>query len=279
MKYSLAIGIDLPKGYPAVFNGKIKSSIESAKNIGYKAVEIHLRDPQAIDMEELSDFCTASDIEVTALSTGLGYTMENLSLIDEDSSLRKLAVERLISHIKLAGRLHSSVIIGLMRGKIHDFSKYDGYLEYLVAGIRTLIEEAEKMNVILHLEAINRFQCNYLNSIEETLGFVHRIGSPRLKVHADTFHMNIEEPNPCFSLMQCGSDLGYVHYSDSNRRAPGSGHFDFIGVMRTLINLNYTGAIGLEYVPKEKAEDDALAVLNYLNASEKVVTNDVQWRG
>ena len=49
------------------------------------------------------------------------------------------------------------------------------------------------------------------------------IGGENLKLLADTFHMNIEEADMGKAILTAGSRLAYVHFSDSNRLAPGMG--------------------------------------------------------
>jgi len=48
-----------------------------------------------------------------------------------------------------------------------------------------------------------------------------------VRVLADTYHMDIEEDDPCASLRAGADVLGAVHPSDSNRRRPGARHVPF----------------------------------------------------
>jgi sugar phosphate isomerase/epimerase len=71
--------------------------------------------------------------------------------------------------------------------------------------------------------------------------------------------MNIEEIDPCSAIRTAGKHLGYVHFSDSNRQAPGRGHINFNAILETLISIGYKGYITAEILP---IPDDAQALLN-----------------
>ena len=57
----------------------------------------------------------------------------------------------------------------------------------------------------------------YLTQLKEAIGFAEDIGSPRAKVHLDTFHMNIEEDNMYDAIAYAGVSgrLGHVHVGES----------------------------------------------------------------
>ena len=43
--------------------------------------------------------------------------------------------------------------------------------------------------------------------------------------------------------------LKHIHLADSNRQAPGTGHIDFLQVVRTLNDIGFTGYLSLDSVP------------------------------
>ena len=63
----------------------------------------------------------------------------------------------------------------------------------VVASLKTLAKEAHTKGVTLGLEAANRYETNLLNTVEQTVELIQEIGEPNIKVHLDTYHMNIEE--------------------------------------------------------------------------------------
>ena len=108
---------------------------------------------------------------------------------------------------------------------------------------------AARSCVTVLLEPLNRYECDYLNRLEDGAAIAAEIGAPNLKLLADTFHMNIEEPDIAASLRAAGSLVGHVHLADSNREAPGHGHLDIAGVLDALHGIGYQGYLSLEVLP------------------------------
>lgn len=247
-KYAAASGSSsAPTSIPLLIRGAVEESLKQAKAIGFDGLEIHLRDPDGIDGPLTKDACDAHEMRISALVTGMGYTVDELSLIHPVRSARQEAVNRLESYVNLADQLDCLVVIGLMRGNIPDVASAERYLQYLRDSLSQLMEVAHEKNVIVAMEAINRYEVNYLNTVEDVLELIHRVDSPLFKVHIDTFHMNIEEKDIITSIEQCGRQLGYVHYADSNRKAPGRGHLDFKRISEALKSVSYNGFIAFEH--------------------------------
>ena len=64
-----------------------------------------------------------------------------------------------------------------------------------------------------------------------------------------SFYMNIGDVDMQESIRQAKDYIFHVHYSDSNRLAPGMGHFDFIKMTEVLEEINYSGYISAEILP------------------------------
>ncbi len=120
---------------------------------------------------------------------------------------------------------------------------------------------AAQAGVTILLEPINRYECDYLNTLEQGVSVLKQIGVPSLKLLADTFHMNIEEGDMLASLRRAGPELGHVHLADSNRQAPGYGHLDIRGVLHVLREIGYQGYVSFEVLPLpdfRRAAEDAI---------------------
>ena len=62
---------------------------------------------------------------------------------------------------------------------------------------------------------------------------------PNVRTMADTYHLNIEEVNPAETIRKYGHTLANLHLADSNRQAPGDGHFDFASVAEALREVDF----------------------------------------
>lgn len=271
LKYSAAIGNNLPATYPAIFKKDIYENVRDVARCGCGYAELHVRSPEMIDAGALNRCCGDNGVQITSISTGMGFAAEGLSLIDDNPVVRDRARRRLEGMIDLAGELGSSVIIGLLRGRIPDFSRYSLYEDRLTENMLILIERASKVDVNLDIEAISFLQCNYLRTGRQALDYVKRIGNDRLKILLDTFHMNIEERDISTCIAECGDWLRYMHYSDSNRLRPGAGSIDYTKMTRNLRALGFKGFVGLEYIPSENPSEEFKRTLEYLKSIESML--------
>jgi sugar phosphate isomerase/epimerase len=60
--------------------------------------------------------------------------------------------------------------------------------------------------------------------------------------------------------------IAHVHLSDSNRRYPGSGKVDYAGMIKTLDELGYGGALSMEVLPYPSGEEAAKLGLAYMRS-------------
>ncbi|NLM11653.1 MAG: sugar phosphate isomerase/epimerase [Clostridiaceae bacterium] len=248
MKLSVTVSKNTSKTVPVLLGGDFRESIRKAKQLGYDAVELHIV-PGDINVKEIVSCCEKNNIEVSAIGTGRSYVVDKLSLIDDSSVNREMAVARLKEYIDIAESVGSYVIIGCMKGNMRDYSLYDTYENRLSESMKQVSLYAAEKNVLLLLEAINRYENNYMNTAAETLDFIKRNDIPKTKVLLDTFHMNIEEKDMCESIRECGDMLGYVHIADSNRMHAGGGHIDFKKIIDALKDINYNGYLSAECLP------------------------------
>lgn len=275
MKISIAITDSAPAAYPAIYKRNLLEAVNKARDFGYDGVEWHLRRPDTTKTEEMKNTCDALNIPVTSIGTGMGCVLDGLTLVHADEDVRIQAVKRLKEFTDLAATLNSTVIIGSMKGKIPPGEKPGKYEAYLAENLNAVMDYAEKKNAPVVLEALNRYETNLLNTIDQMNDFVKRIGSNLLKVHIDTFHMNIEEADMAKSIQQCRATLGHVHFADSNRWYPGAGHIDFQRIIEALENIAYTGYIAIEcmdYPEPDTAAKNAVDLLS--NLLKKRLQND-----
>jgi len=271
LKYCPAIGPNLPDSYPAVFKKDIYEDVDEVAKAGCHFAELHVRSPDLLDGKKLARRCADNGIRISGISTGMGFGAEGLSLIDDDAEVRRRARERLEGMIELAATLGSSVIVGLLRGRVPDMSRYSMYEDRLTDNLRLLLEKAEALGVDLQFEAIAHIQCNYFNTAAETAAYVRKFGNKRLGVLLDTYHMNLDERDFAQSVATCGELLSYVHYSDSNRRRPGSGRVDYVAMTRTLRQFGFDGYVGLEYISSAEPLAELKKTLDYLDAIERML--------
>ncbi len=112
--------------------------------------------------------------------------------------------------------------------------------------IKTICAYAEAQGKVICMEPLNRFETDFLNTVDQGLQMIREVKSPALKLLLDTFHMNIEEKNPAASIRRAGPHVGHVHASASDRGTPGNDNVDWPGVAKALKDIGYQGAVVIE---------------------------------
>jgi sugar phosphate isomerase/epimerase len=236
------------------FKGDFENNVRTIAALGYDGVELAIRDPKLVDPDALLAVLDAHELSVPAIGTGQAWGEEGLSFTDPDRAVREAAVDRVREHVPFAARTGAAIIIGLLRGIVRPGVEQAQAYAWMVEALQRCTDAAERGGARLALEPINRYETTLVNSVPGCLALIAEVGSDRLGVLADTFHMNIEDVSIAGSLRQAGPHLFHVHLADSNRWYPGAGHIDFRAVLRTLHEMGYPGYVSIEAMPMPDAE-------------------------
>ncbi len=254
MKTSTSLSVQYDNIFSPFPGRQWEDGLRWVKDAGFDAVEIILSDPDLIDRRLLQKRLEQLDLPVSTISTGQAMGLEQLSLVSASRQTREVTLARLRRDIDFAielGRPH--VTIGLIRGRGGENSP-EMELPLLRDSLKQIADYAEAQQVVLNLEAINRYECKYLNSSEETLQILHDIGDPAcMGVLYDTFHSNIEDADMTGAIAALKGRITNVHLADSNRRLPGEGHIDFHAVAAALEANGYTRYLALEVLNNPSA--------------------------
>lgn len=229
---------------------RVKRRLATISRLEYDGIEFLVEDPRRVDVEKLKELTKFYDLEVPAIGTGPTYRRYGLSFTDPDERVRRAAVKRMKDYLTLASDLDALVIIGLIRGKIEAEASYKRAWRRIRSCLDVCAVIAEDLGVMLALEPINRYETNFINTIDEALQMISELQSNNVGVMADTFHMNIEETSITESLRKVGKSLIHVHIADSNRWAPGMGHLNFSGVINVLNEIGYSRYLSAEILFK-----------------------------
>ncbi len=217
------------------------------KKWGFETVEIPVEDPSHIDPKavkaELDKYglacgsvcaCMGPDRDLRGTpeqqKTGLDYMMV---LIDQMVDL---------GCPSLIGPVYSAV----GRADAVPEKEYKQQWKTVVKHLKTLCKYAQKRGVQVCLEPLNRFETDFINTADQALQMVADVGSPALKIHLDTFHMNIEEKDQGKAIKKVGNLLGHFHACGSDRGTPGNDHIDWKPIVAALKSVKYKGDVVIE---------------------------------
>jgi sugar phosphate isomerase/epimerase len=268
MKLAVTIVKEAGEQAPLVLRGDYTDSIRKAAQIGYDAVELHVADPAEVNVGEVRAALEATGLGMSSIGTGLAWVRDGLSLTGREEDVRRRAITRLQNFIHLGAEFGSVVIVGLMKGLVKDSNGRTEYERRLTEALDACLPVARGSGVTLVLEAMNRYESDTLNTIEECMRTIEQFDSAHLKVHIDTYHMNIEEDRIGRNILAAGKHVGHVHLADSNRGYPGTGHYDFAETIAALKAVGYHGALAVECLARptpvaaaQRAYDQMRAVL------------------
>ena len=118
--------------------------------------------------------------------------------------------------------------------------------EVVVQTMRLVAAEAKKRGITLGFEVCNRYETYLYNSLASGREAIAAIGADNIRLHGDTYHMNIEEEGYYQCLVDSADVLGYMHMSESHRGLVGSGTINWDEIFRGLHDANYQGPLVLE---------------------------------
>jgi sugar phosphate isomerase/epimerase len=249
-KTSMAISPTPADFAPLLFAGDWKSALDAAADLGYDAIEISVRDPANPAVVACDHGLRQYGLQLSAIATGQSFYSDGWSPTSEDPEVRRQLDERMYRIIDLASPWEAMVVIGGVRGTLT--GSEDGHADQYrraVDAVRRYGEYALNQSVSLVIEPINRYETNYINTIQDALQFISDVDLQNLGILADTFHMNIEEANLVESLQLAGDRVHHVQFTDSNRLAAGRGHIDFGVLAAALRNSGYQGYLSTETLP------------------------------
>ena len=262
---------DAPREAPIVLRGEIERVCDTAAGIGFKAIELHMKDPRRFDWRRIRQAGDRAGLSFSAIATGREYAENGLCLIADDPAARRAAVEKAKVHVDMAAALGAMVVIGTMRGRVADPSRFDHCLALLDEAKLELADYAAGRNVVVLVENILSGISNYLNTMRQVVDYVNRLGRGNLLVHLDTYSMLMEENDIPGAVAYSAPKLAYVHFSDSARLYPGGGNVDFKAFMKALRRVGYRGYAVMECAPVPDGPTCARNGLDYLRALEECV--------
>lgn len=217
------------------------AAIRVAAAEGFDFLEIPLLRPDRFDAARHAATLREEGIEAT-VSLGLpeGAHMPH----HPEKALAFLG--SVLDAMETLGSRHLCGCIGYTLGELTGAPPTDAERDTMIDGLRRLADQAQRRGVTLSLEACNRYETYMVNTLEQGREIVQTVGAPNLKLHADTYHMNIEERGFGYPIVANADVLDYIHMSESHRGLVGTGTVDWDAIWRALAEIDYRGALVLE---------------------------------
>jgi len=230
-----------------IFEEKDIWIISKAKELGFDVLDLAIAYPERFPLNAVKEELKKVGIEVVTTTT----LEQKGNIISPDPDVRKVGVELLKKLIDINNDLGSKIFGGVNYaawGYITKRPRTEKEWEWSVTAMREVAEYAKKTGEVdICVESVNRFESHFLNIAEDAVRYCKDVGTGNVKVHLDTFHMNIEETNFAEAVKTCGKEyLGYVHTCENNRGIPGTGHVPWKEFFLALKEIGFYGPLVIE---------------------------------
>jgi sugar phosphate isomerase/epimerase len=231
----------------------LEKSLQRLARYKYDAVELEGEpDKEKYKPEKVKKMLQQYGLEVSSIA-GMYLWEEEIKrdLASSDKKIREQTIIYLfkcIDYAQLMGAKLVIVVPAAVSKTVPSLSKKEDW-KNSVKAVQEVAKYAEKKDILLAIEPINRYETYLVNSIQDALYYACEVNSSHVKIMADTFHMNIEERDIPEAIRIAGNNLINVHIADSNRCSVGRGHINFKALIKALKEINYQYALTLEPLP------------------------------
>lgn len=215
-----------------------------------------------IPVENVGDW-TPSLVRGLLAEHSLGVSLcavmpEGRELIATDAATVRSTQDYLRTLVDIAVEVGSKTVMGPMYSSVGrtwrvSADERRALYDELAANLVDVAAYAAQAGVRLGIEPLNRFETSVINTVEQALQIVDRVGSPALGVAPDTFHMAIEERGIPAAIERIGEHLVHIQVCGSDRGAPGGDNIDWPAVLAALDRVGYTGSLCIESFTAENA--------------------------
>ena len=204
----------------------VETTIKRLAKYGYDAIEISYDSvelsPGAPGTKAVAGMLKDNGIECVG---SISLMFAGRDLIHADPAVRASSVDYLKSCITMIKELRDGAdgpgtmsIVPSEVGKVKEMDTPEQEWAWAVEGLKEVNEHANAEGVRIAIEALNRFETNFINRHDQALLLASEVGDD-VGVCLDVYHMNQEEADTPAAFRAAGDRLFDVHVADNNRMA------------------------------------------------------------
>lgn len=252
-----------------------------ARAVGYDGLEVApftlAADPTTLSDREIAEFRLIAEGEGIAIA-GLHWLLAapaGLSITSPDPVVSRTTREAGRRLVDLCAGLGGAYLVHGSPGQRqiepgHEKESRDQALAYFAS----VAEAAVAAGVRYVVEPLARVDTGLVNTVDEAVDLIARIGSPALATMVDCYaaSANDEDIPVLLDRWLPTGTIFHVHFNDDDKRGPGQGKIDFAAILKVLESNGYAGAAAVEpfvYVPD--GPGSAARAIGYLRGLEAAV--------
>jgi D-psicose/D-tagatose/L-ribulose 3-epimerase len=250
--------------------------VKKAKKFGFDGIEVYVSPEQieTFDRMRVKKALEGGGMKCVG-STSLSLATD---ITSSDEATRKRGIEYLKNAAKLFSELGASLVTGVTYiawGKIVGRGRTEEEWANSAQSLKEACRSIRDYKMTVGLEPVNRFETYFLNTAADAVKLVKAVGEPNIKVHLNTFHMNIEEKNYYDPIVETGELLGHAHCCENDRGIAGTGSVNWDEVFRGLAEVGYDKWITLEsFTPEIKSVAASTAIWRQIAPSADALAAD-----
>jgi D-psicose/D-tagatose/L-ribulose 3-epimerase len=228
-----------------VLSDELLPRLDEIKQLGYDAVEVPVFEIDVPKYAKWGKYLKDAGLACTAV-TVRGADDNPMS---PDAAVRQKGVDANKAALDCCQAIGAETLVGPYHSGLGVFGTAGPTKDewnWAVDSMRPVADYADKCNVMLGLEYLNRFECYLLNTAADGARFVGDVNHPRCKMMYDTFHAHIEEKNTPAAIRALKGCLAHVHISENDRSTPGSGNVRWAENFDALKEIGYNGLMVIE---------------------------------
>ncbi|MGI9522221.1 MAG: sugar phosphate isomerase/epimerase family protein, partial [Hyphomicrobiaceae bacterium] len=245
--------------------GDFADNLRFLKDLGYAAVEVAMRDPSATEAKTVVDDFENVGLSAAMIGSAPSELQDGVMMCHPDKDVRAAGAARLRSLIDMSVRLGAlGVNIGRFRGTRSMGDLWEVSTGWMQDAFKAGGDYAAENGVKIYVEPYNRYETNFINTVEQGADYVREMNHPGIALMIDTCWMNSEDASLPGAIFKGGQLIEYVHIADSNRCYPGAGHIHFGDIIRALRQVKYTGYLTVQIDQKPEFKLVAKKSIGYL---------------
>lgn len=237
---------------------------QAAKEDGFDAVSFWSWTDK--DLDQICEVLRRTDIRISGFNGGADYSMidpeqkeEYLAFLRQSAAAaQKVGAESLILH---SNALEMSGFV------LHDYPELSDAVKLctMFDTLKECAKIAEESGIMMCLEPLNvttDHVGSFLTSTRTAAELCELIGSPKLKILYNVYHMQLNEGNLCDNIGVYASQIGCVNFADvPGHHEPGTGEINFHTILTLLEQVGYQGSIGYELYPESSTAKAVRAIM------------------
>jgi len=219
------------------------------KKWGFDAVELLIEDPAHIDPALVKRALERHGLVCGSVAAAVNPGRDLRGNAASQRNGVKYLCQLIDQMVTLEARVLGGPVYSYVgRAQAYSTAEKKRQWKSVVKNLKVVTRYAAARGKLVCVEPLNRFETDFLNTIDRGLKLIAAVGSPALKLHLDTFHANIEEKHQGAAIRRAGKHLGHIHACGSDRGTPGKDHIDWKSIAAALKTIKYDGDIALESV-------------------------------